>query len=104
MLLLLLLGKPWKIFLKGSESGGMAITGLSGLSRYRLWVFLQDNRIGYCGALTGSGSGFFFFSGSGKKVLKTVLWIRIWLDSELFPGSGIIVPDPDPARIKELVN
>ena len=29
-----------------------------------------------------------------------VLWIRIRMDQELLPGSGsgIIVPDPDPAK------
>ena len=32
--------------------------------------------------------------------LKAVLWIRIRMDPELLPGSGsgIIVPDPDPAK------
>ena len=29
--------------------------------------------------------------------LKPVLWIRIRMYPELLPGSGIIVPDPDPA-------
>ena len=31
-------------------------------------------------------------------VLYRVLWIRIRMDPELLPGSGIIVPDPDPAK------
>ena len=35
---------------------------------------------------------------------QAVLWIRIRLDTELFPGSGIIVPDPDAAKNKEQVN
>ena len=26
------------------------------------------------------------------------IWIRIRMDPELLPGSGIIVPDPDPAK------
>ena len=32
--------------------------------------------------------------------LKAVLWIRIRMDPELLPGSGsgIFVPDPDPAK------
>ena len=29
---------------------------------------------------------------------KAVLWIRIRMDPELLPGSGIKVPDPDPAE------
>ena len=35
-----------------------------------------------------------------KGILQTVLWIRIRMDPELWPGlgSGIIVPDPDPAK------
>ena len=33
-----------------------------------------------------------------------VLWIRIRMDPELSPGSGIIVLDPDPANIKEEIN
>ena len=28
----------------------------------------------------------------------TVFRIRIGMDPELFPGSGFIVPEPDPAR------
>ena len=31
-------------------------------------------------------------------LLLPVLWIRIRMDPELLPGSGIIVPDPDPAK------
>ena len=32
--------------------------------------------------------------------IKPVLWIKIWnrMDTELLPGSGIIVPDPNPAK------
>ena len=30
--------------------------------------------------------------------LIAVLWIRIRVDPELLPGSGIKVPDPDPAK------
>ena len=30
-------------------------------------------------------------------MIKPVLWIRIRMDPGLLPGSGIIVPDPDPA-------
>ena len=29
---------------------------------------------------------------------KPVLWIRIRMDPKLLPGSGIKVPDPDPAK------
>ena len=32
------------------------------------------------------------------KCIIPVLWIRIRMDPELFPGSGIIVPDLDPAK------
>ena len=31
-------------------------------------------------------------------VYDAVLWIRIHMDPELLTGSGIIVPDPDPAK------
>ena len=31
-------------------------------------------------------------------LVPPVLWIRIRMDPELLPGSGIIVPDPDPAK------
>ena len=49
---------------------------------------------------------FRFGSSAVKKVslrkfhFKTVLWLRIRLDPELLPGSGsgIILPDPDPAK------
>ena len=36
----------------------------------------------------------------GVRNLETVLWIRIRMDPEFLPGSrsGIIVPDPDPAK------
>ena len=35
-----------------------------------------------------------------KVMLISALWIRIRMDPELLPGSGsgIIVPDPDPAK------
>ena len=38
------------------------------------------------------------------RVLKSVLRVR--MDPELLPGSGsgIIVPDPDPAEMKEQIN
>ena len=32
--------------------------------------------------------------------MKPVLRIRIRMDPELLPGSGIKVPDPDPAKSK----
>ena len=31
-------------------------------------------------------------------LFPSVLWIRIRMDPELLPGSGIIVPDPDPGK------
>ena len=31
-------------------------------------------------------------------VKTPVLWIRIRMAPELLPGSGIFVPDPDPAK------
>ena len=34
--------------------------------------------------------------------LKAVLWIRIRMDPELLSGSGIIVPDPDPAKYERV--
>ena len=33
-----------------------------------------------------------------SQYLDPVLWIRIRMDPELLPGSGIKVPDPDPAK------
>ena len=36
-----------------------------------------------------------FYKGFSQN--KTVLWIRIRMNPELLSGSGIIVPDPDPA-------
>ena len=31
-------------------------------------------------------------------VSSAVLWIRIRMDPDILPGSGIIVPDPVPAK------
>ena len=36
--------------------------------------------------------------------INTVLRIRIRKDPELLPGSGIIVPDPDPAKREKQIN
>ena len=52
---------------------------------------------------TASDEVFSYNSLSGVFVdiwLDPVLWIRIRMDPELLPGSGsgIIVPDPDPAK------
>ena len=41
-----------------------------------------------------------YLSGYPDRYTVAVLWIRIRMDPELLPGSGsgIIVPDPEPAK------
>ena len=51
--------------------------------------------------LNFSGFGRIFFeiwSGNTEEARQPVLWIRIRMDPKPFPGSGIIVPDPNPGK------
>ena len=65
---------------------------MTAMTKANLVISKQYNLCRFCAV------GHLKYPNSRAPLDTAVLWIRIRMDPELLPGSGIKVPDPDPAK------